>query len=182
MSLEDLGNIGEFVAAVAVVVSLIYLAVQIRQNTRSVRMASHHAVMSEFRTNIRVLTQDPELASAYQVGLEHPDQLSETDRARFGPVLASSVQIYEELYAHYCAGLIERDLWESRQRNLSYFMSLPGVLAWWSGEANLLPGRRGSDQVSDEFRQLVHGLLRGVDSAVASEGDVAAQVDTGGKS
>ena len=30
MSLEDLGNIGEFVAAVAVVVSLIYLAVQIR--------------------------------------------------------------------------------------------------------------------------------------------------------
>ena len=36
MSLEDLGNIGEFVAAVAVVVSLIYLAVQIRQNTRQV--------------------------------------------------------------------------------------------------------------------------------------------------
>ena len=34
MSLEDLGNIGEFVAAVALVVSLIYLAVQIRHNTR----------------------------------------------------------------------------------------------------------------------------------------------------
>jgi hypothetical protein len=33
MSLEDLGNIGEFVAAAAVIVSLIYLAMQIRQNT-----------------------------------------------------------------------------------------------------------------------------------------------------
>ena len=31
MSLEDLGNIGEFVAAVAVVISLVYLAIQIRQ-------------------------------------------------------------------------------------------------------------------------------------------------------
>ena len=179
MSLEDLGNIGEFVAAVAVVVSLIYLAVQIRQNTRSVRMASHHAVMSEFRTNIRVLTQDPELASAYQVGLEHPDQLSETDRARFGPVLASSVQIYEELYAHYRAGLIERDLWESRERNLFYLMSLPGPLAWWRGEATYMPGRRGSDQVSEEFRRLVDDHLRKDDTAALREGKAAVQEGNG---
>ena len=34
MSLEDLGNIGEFVGAIAVVFSLIYLAFNIRQNTR----------------------------------------------------------------------------------------------------------------------------------------------------
>jgi len=44
MSLEDLGNIGEFVAAVSVVVSLIYLAVQIRQNTRSVRASTYQVV------------------------------------------------------------------------------------------------------------------------------------------
>jgi hypothetical protein len=179
MSLEDLGNIGEFVAAVAVVLSLIYLAVQIRQNTRSVRMASHHAVMSEFRTNVRVLTQDPELASAYQVGLEHPDQLSETDRARFGPMLASSVQIYEELYAHYRAGLIERDLWESRQRNLFYLMSLPGPLAWWRGEATYMPGRRGSDQVSEDFRRLIEDQISTFDAAVSREEQAASQEDAG---
>jgi hypothetical protein len=40
MSLEDLGNIGEFVAAAAVIVSLIYLAVQIRQNTKSLRAST----------------------------------------------------------------------------------------------------------------------------------------------
>jgi hypothetical protein len=40
MSLEDLGNIGEFVAAVGVIASLIYLAVQIRQNTDSLRAAT----------------------------------------------------------------------------------------------------------------------------------------------
>jgi hypothetical protein len=43
MSLEDLGNIGEFVAAVAVIVSLIYLAVRIRQNTRVLCSATHQA-------------------------------------------------------------------------------------------------------------------------------------------
>jgi hypothetical protein len=37
LSLEDLGNIGEFISALAVVISLIYLAVQIRQNTMQMR-------------------------------------------------------------------------------------------------------------------------------------------------
>ena len=39
MSLEALGNIGDFVGGVAVVVTLLYLAVQIRQNTRQVRQS-----------------------------------------------------------------------------------------------------------------------------------------------
>ena len=35
MTLQELGGLGEFIGAVAVVVSLVYLAGQIRQNTRS---------------------------------------------------------------------------------------------------------------------------------------------------
>ena len=38
MSLEDLGNIGELVAAIGVIISLIYLAVQILQNVAQVRI------------------------------------------------------------------------------------------------------------------------------------------------
>ena len=39
MTLQDLGNLGEFISAVAVVVSLVYVAYQIRQNTR--QLADH---------------------------------------------------------------------------------------------------------------------------------------------
>ena len=52
LSLEDLGNIGEFVSAVAVVVSLLYLAMQIRQNTKSVQTSAYQAVLdSAHRVN-----------------------------------------------------------------------------------------------------------------------------------
>ena len=44
MTLQDLGGLGEFIGAVAVVVSLIYLAVQVRQNTG----ALNSAVVPEF--------------------------------------------------------------------------------------------------------------------------------------
>ena len=40
MTLQDLGNIGEFVGAIGVIASLVYLAVQIRQNTTSVRAST----------------------------------------------------------------------------------------------------------------------------------------------
>ena len=48
MSLEDLGNIGEFVAAIGVIISLIYLAVQIRQNTSAVATATYESTMTGF--------------------------------------------------------------------------------------------------------------------------------------
>ena len=40
-----LGNYGEFVGAIAVVITLAYLAIQIRQNTGVTRAASHHAIV-----------------------------------------------------------------------------------------------------------------------------------------
>ncbi len=40
MTLSDIGNLGEAISAVAVVASLVYLAIQIRQNTRQMRHSS----------------------------------------------------------------------------------------------------------------------------------------------
>ncbi len=40
MDLTQLANLGEFIGGVAVLVTLIYLAAQIRQNTRSVEAAA----------------------------------------------------------------------------------------------------------------------------------------------
>ena len=44
MTLEDLGNLGEFLGAIGVIASLVYLAVQIRQNTRAVNSNTSQAI------------------------------------------------------------------------------------------------------------------------------------------
>jgi hypothetical protein len=49
MSLEDLGNIGELIAAIGVIVSLVYLAVQMRQNTAALQSGSRQQVASAYR-------------------------------------------------------------------------------------------------------------------------------------
>ena len=44
MNWEALGALSELIGAIAVVLTLIYLAVQIRQNTRAIRLGTNHAV------------------------------------------------------------------------------------------------------------------------------------------
>jgi hypothetical protein len=48
MSLNDLANIGQAIGAIAVVISLIYVALQIRQNTNAVRSATAQTVHEHF--------------------------------------------------------------------------------------------------------------------------------------
>jgi hypothetical protein len=84
MSLEDLGNIGEFVAAVAVVVSLIYLAVQIRQNTRSLQAASLQSILSAPREWFFLPhAQNAEISDLFARGLNGLDNLDESEQRRF---------------------------------------------------------------------------------------------------
>ena len=52
IDLNDLGNIGEFVGAIGVIASLIYLAVQIRQNTAQMAQNSEQLEMSALESNL----------------------------------------------------------------------------------------------------------------------------------
>ena len=47
--LEALGNLGDFIGGIAVVVTLLYLALQVRHNTRAMQTASRQAIVSGFR-------------------------------------------------------------------------------------------------------------------------------------
>ena len=66
---ELLGNYGEFVGAVAVVVTLVYLVLQIRHSTKATRAASHHAITDSLNLGNIAQAQDAELA---QIFLPYP--------------------------------------------------------------------------------------------------------------
>jgi len=88
MTLEDLGNIGEFVAAVAVLVSLRYLATQLRDNTRSLQAASLQSALDGQRDrSFLPLAQSAGLAELYARCLNGLDNLDETEKLRFFPLL-----------------------------------------------------------------------------------------------
>ncbi len=62
MSIMELGALGEFVASFGVIATLIYLAVQMRQNTKAVRLNTAHAVTEELQSMFSLLVADEGMA------------------------------------------------------------------------------------------------------------------------
>lgn len=130
MTLSDLGSLGEFVGSIAVVLSLLYLAFQIRQNTKSVRASTHHG-MVESSNALAFRLSDADAARIILKGGRANDDLTPEEKFRFSMLMRASFGFYEEAYHQFWEGLLERDVWESRARTLSEVFDQPGVTDWW---------------------------------------------------
>ena len=139
--LDDLGNIGEFLGGIGVVVTLAYLAVQIRKNTQSVRSASLHSISTSMGStpNSRTvefmdkIAQDSALTKLWFDGLSGTVQLSEADAQRLNLLLMSLVRRWENAFHQSRVGMLETASWSGMREGLALVFSSPGAQAWWKG-------------------------------------------------
>ncbi len=83
MNWDAIGAVGEVVGGVAVIATLLYLAVQIRQNAQSVRNAASLSVNEGLAEINRRLSNDSEFADLWLRGLKDYRGLTNVERARF---------------------------------------------------------------------------------------------------
>ena len=83
MNWEAIGAVGELVGALAVLVTLVYLSMQIRQNTKSVQAAAVDSVNSQVSRCREVIFADAEVANMFRRGNQDPASLSEDDAIRY---------------------------------------------------------------------------------------------------
>ena len=77
MTLEDLGSVGEFIAAIATLATLLYLVAQIRQNTRALKSTSFMESQHYFTGIYDTLLQDPVLINLVDSAFDPSRQLSD---------------------------------------------------------------------------------------------------------
>jgi hypothetical protein len=152
MSWEAISAVGEIVGAAAVVISLVYLAVQVRQNTRSARAASFHAVTDSFNQLNSLLAHDESLARIFQVGLQGLGQLDPVQRTRFEFFVLAASRIFETLFYQSRQGIGEKALWKAEEATMRSLLSNPGIREWWKSN----PFR-----FTPEFRAYVERLIEG---------------------
>ena len=131
MNWDALGAIGEIAGAVAVIVTLIYLARQIRQNTVATRLSTSHSIASAARDWNRPLLNDPELAWTFQVGTEDPSRLDPKEQARFIELCFSLFRMFEDALYQYHQGALDPDVWEGYERLYAAYARAPGFQAYW---------------------------------------------------
>jgi hypothetical protein len=127
---DALGAIGELVGAAAVVLTLGYLAVQIRQGSKSSRQQSYNDLVTR-RTNLLNKMVESDNVTAIVIAGMRGDAMKEIEAQRFTSWSLNYVSHMQDVYLQWRAGLVEENVWLAERQFLAVLVELPGFAAWW---------------------------------------------------
>ena len=129
MNWEFISVIAEVVSAIAVVVTLMFLAIEVRNNRRATEAASVDAQSSGINDLNSLLVSDPEFAKVWNVGMADPEKLDEIDRLRLAFQIQNYVNLYIALRRHRKTGALPVENWDYYARGFGVVMNTPGARA-----------------------------------------------------
>ena len=135
MTIQDVGSLGELVAAVATLGTLAYLAIQIRQSGRVSGLAAAHSVQNEINRFQERFTTDPTLYRIWVLGLHSPDELDEVSRDRFGRLFALFLTKLEDAHRH---ADLDPDIATRADHLGRYYFQMAEVQAWWTRQSEIM--------------------------------------------
>jgi hypothetical protein len=150
MDWEAVGAVGEVLGALGVIVTLGYLATQVRQNTKALRTESYRAWGDQINRINLLPIDNPEFAELNGRAYLDPESLTDAEWQKVSVVMLSTMHLFEALFVGASEGTIDRKLWQAEQNSLKHWLAEPVVARWWA----LNPYG-----FTDEFRAMVDDLL-----------------------
>jgi len=145
MSIMELGALGELFGAIAVVATLIYLSIQLRQNTAGMRANAYQMWVS---SNLDLNNAYAQLGQSWRLGLADSAQLEEGSELSFGATNHTAFQMWQSIDYLYRMGAVEEALWKAEISRATGHLDLnPGVRQWWDAG--------GRTQLTPEFVELL---------------------------
>ena len=127
MNWEAVSAVSQLVGSLAVVVSVLYLAVQLRSSTRVARVAAMDAAAAALRDVTKPFMENAELARIWRTGLENLNALSPEDQARFFHAAHQFLKALETIHYHYVYGLLDAQLCDGWRELLHHYVATPGL-------------------------------------------------------
>jgi hypothetical protein len=149
MSIDELGSIGEFIGAIAVVVSILYLAYQIRQNTRMMQGSTVQAITETIQAENR---WSSDLGPIWMKIVEG-QELTNLDKFQLGEWLIAAMSARQNEYYQYKRGLLDHEMWKASEGIIRLIMANSFANQWWkSFEKSVF---------HDDFAVLVDKIVEG---------------------
>lgn len=132
MTLDQIASISSIAASVAVIVSLIFIGLQLRQNAHLTRMAAAQTSAQLLSENFGRVVENPELAELLSKTDDlDVDALTPTQLLILSNFLSISFRHYEVLHIHRRYGIFEEELWQGSVSRLRGTLESPGIRSWW---------------------------------------------------
>ncbi len=149
MNWDAIGAIGEVVGAIAVVATLVYLAVQLRQNTRSVQLAAETGLSEKHADWAAHVVNNPDLGRIWDMAATEPETLTDDEKRLYLRYIVELILLYEGQFHLFAEGLITAGSWQPKANFILVLLQNPWVNLWWN--SRIAP-------LSDEFFFYVEDL------------------------
>ena len=130
MNWEIGAAVAEIVGAIAVVISLIYLALQIRAQTSLSRLAAQHEVSKGIReASLLFATED--ISDLFARGNEDYDSMQAAELIRLIVAITNLFRVWEEAFSEARDGHLEAANWDALSGDYSQLMGTSSFRRVW---------------------------------------------------
>lgn len=130
-SIQLLGSVGEFLGSVGVLISLVYLAVQIKKNTETERTSTYQSIVRDFGDMNQMMASLPDLTYLYVQALESFGGMEPAEKARISQVFYMTFRYFENMYYQHRKGYLEEEVWLGWKRLMLTYFARDGFQTWW---------------------------------------------------
>ena len=130
MNWDMISAIGQMLGAIAVVVSLVYLAIQIRGQKQESHNAVINSLTTQFNDFMRSQVESADLCVLWLRGLRAFDELDAPSKLRFSSHIGRQLRTADSLYLHFLEGTLDPRLWRGFDRTIADIAAYPGFQKW----------------------------------------------------
>lgn len=132
MSFEQMSYLAQIVASVAVVASLIFVALQIKQNTRALQRNEHNSTMEQWTVIRQAIAQNREIAELMTAGLHGERAMDAADQLRLEQMLQENAWAAFHIWDRTQRGIFPKGTFEATAGALlGTLLRTPGGESWW---------------------------------------------------
>jgi len=157
MNWEAIGAVGEIIGAIAVVVSLVYLASQLRQGNELARENAYRDLQSALDQGMAELNRDAELHKLWRETLYEGKSVSDSEQERVGFLLN---RLFGAFNVAYHSARRDPHLRDFLNYRLNVYLVNSGVRGWWRRQRMMHP---------DPFRAMVDTRVKQLDESEGTD-------------
>ena len=131
MNWAAIGAVSDMLGAAAVVLSLIYVAAEVRHNTTALSRAASADAIAGIRHWNETLIGDPAMARIFSQGVEDMNALDEDGRTRFIVLMLNFLKTFEDMHYQFSKGAMEPEVWHGWEELGRIYLTRPGIRQYW---------------------------------------------------
>lgn len=131
MNWDAIGAIGEIVGALAVFITLVYLALQIRQNTRAVHSSALDSTVNTISIARQSIYENDEVARVYLKGQATPEELDDLERLKFRLLVHNLMLSESNIFAQAKISDLPISEWQAQVAVIKRVVNSAGGAWFW---------------------------------------------------